>query len=205
MKNKISHVTAVLHIPEVIALLLALAKAVAEAITNNKLTFVTPTPSVAQVKTDIDALDTAETATKTKALGTVQTRDDKKKAVVNDLHQWKSYVQQVADQNPDHAESIIVAAGMTVRKKGVRTKSDLVAKAAVAGSVHLVAKAAKGNRSHEWQYSTDGKTWTNAPPSTKPATVIANLQSGVLTYFRHRSVTTAGVGDWSAPVSIAVS
>ena len=132
-------------------------------------------------------------------------RDEKKQVVISDLHQLLAYVQQVANQDPANAATIIVSAGMSVRKKGTAVKPPLSVKAGVSGTVKLVAKAAKSNRSHEWQFSTDGKTWTSAPSTSKASTVVTGLQSGVLTYFRHRNVTTAGAGDWTSPVSIAVS
>jgi hypothetical protein len=204
VKNPPTHVIATLKLPTVVALLLALAKAIVDAITTNKATFPSPTPPLATVSADIDALDTAETATKTKTLGTVQVRDAKRKTLVSDLHQLQAYVQQIANQNPDNAESIVVSAGMGVRQSSARAKPDIAVKALTSGSVQLSAKALPGNRAHEWQYSTDGKTWVAAPPTTKASTVITGLQSGVITYFRHRSIATTGTGDWTAPVSIAV-
>jgi hypothetical protein len=41
------------------------------------------------------------------------------------------------------------------------------------------------------------QTWTKAPPSLQATTVLANLQVGVVTMFRHRSITKTGPGDWS--------
>jgi hypothetical protein len=205
MKTKAIHIVALLRIPVAIALLLVLAKQIVEAIAANKTTFSTPTPPLTQVQTDIDALDAAEVATKTKTVGTIQIRDEKRKALALDLHQLLAYVQQVANLSPEHAEAIIVSAGFRVRKSGTRPKSDLVVKPHVSGSVHLTAKAAKHTVLHEYQTSTDGKTWSAAIQTTKSSTIVSNLQSGVLTYFRHRSITRAGAGDWSAPVSIAVS
>jgi hypothetical protein len=114
-------------------------------------------------------------------------------------------VQQIANLTPEQAASIIESAGMSVRKTGARSKPDLAVKSATQGAVHLVAKATKGNRAHEWQYSTDGKIWTAAPPTTQAKTTVGNLPTGVLVYFRHRVVTKAGPGDWSATISMAVS
>ncbi len=205
MTTQTTHTLAVLKLPTAVAKLIALAKAIIAAMTLAKTTFPSPTPPLATVSTDVDALDTAETAKASKTAGTAQIRDAKKQVVLGDLHQLLAYVQQVADQNPTNAEAIIVSAGMSVRKKGAVAKPPLTVKAGVSGTVKLVAKSAKNSRSHEWQVSTDGKTWTSVPPTTKANAVVTGLASGVLTYFRHRNVTTAGVGDWTSPVSIAVS
>jgi hypothetical protein len=203
--NKTNHILVSLKLPSAIGMLLLLAKAILVALTGNKVTFPSPTPSLATFSTDIDALDAAETATKTKTKGTVAIRNEKRKTVIADLHMLVAYVQQVANQTPDQAASIIESAGMTVRKTGARSKADLAVKSATSGAVHLVAKATTGSRAHEWQYSTDGKSWTSAPSSTQSKTTIGNLPTGVLVYFRHRAVTKAGPGDWSATVSMAVS
>ncbi len=198
------HAIATLKLPRVIALLIALAKAILQALTANKATFPSPTPSLVQFSTDIDALDAAEIATKTKTKGMVAIRDEKGKVVIADLHQLVAYVQQIANLTPDQAASIIESAGMSVRKTGSRSKPDIAVKTATSGAAHVVVKATPGSHSNEWQYSLDGKTWVNAPPSTQAKTTIGNLPSGVLVYFRHRPVTKTGPGDWSAVVSLAI-
>lgn len=176
-----------------------------QALTTNKATFPSPTPTLVQFSTDIDALDTAEIATKTKTKGTVAIRDEKGQLVIADLHQLVAYVQQIANLSPDQAASIIELAGMTVKKTGSRNKPDIAMKPSTAGAAHVVAKATAGSHSYEWQTSTDGKTWVSAPPSTQAKTTIGNLPSGVLVYFRQRPMTKAGPGDWSAVVSMAIS
>jgi len=173
--------------------------------TTNKATFPSPTPPLATFSANIATLIAAETAAKTRAVGTVATRDEALGVVVADLHQLKSYVQQLASANPEHAEVIAQAAAMTLRKPGAQHKSDLAAKQTVSATVQLAAKAVAGGRSHEWQYSFDGKTWVSAPPSLQAKTTIHGLQVGVLTYFRHRTITKTGPADWSQPISALVS
>ncbi len=196
----------VLRVPRANAAIIVLSKAVLAAIGNSKSTFVSPTPAMPAFSADIDAFDTAETATKTRVKGAVQVRNEKKLVVLADLRQLRVYVQGVANASPEHAEAIAAAAGMTVRKPLPHSKSDLVAKAhTVSGSVQVVAKATQGSRSNEWQYSLDGKTWLSAPPSTQAKTVITGLAPNVLTYFRHRTVTKVGPSEWSQPVSTLVA
>ncbi len=202
---KTNHVVAALKLPRAVAQLIALAKAILQALVANKATFVSPTPATAKLSTDIDAVDAAETAAKTRAKGLAAIRDEKRKLLIADLHQLVAYVQQVANLTPDQAVSIIESAGMGVKKPSSHPKSDLAVQAATSSGVHLVAKATKGSRAHEWQYSTDQKTWTSAPPSTQAKTTIGNLPTGALVYFRHRAVTKAGPGDWSAIVAMAIS
>ena len=65
MTPKTNHPVAVLKLPQPVAKLIALAKAIILAMTNAKSWFATPIPPLATVSSDVDALDTAETATQT--------------------------------------------------------------------------------------------------------------------------------------------
>jgi hypothetical protein len=206
MSQPNNHVVVTLRIPKVIAQLIAFAQAIVMAMTNNKVLFPTPSPALVQVTADTNSLVSAQTTVASRIKGAVAIRDEKRLIVVSDLHQLEAYVQQLVNLNPDQAISIAEAAGMGVRKpKAATQKSPITAIQVVSGSVKLVAKAALGGRSNEWQVSTDGKTWTSAPPSTKAKTTVTGLQTGVLTYFRHRAVTKAGATDWTQPVSMLVS
>ncbi len=200
-----NRVVVALKIPVAIAALIALAQAIVQAMTNNKAIFVSPTPPLTQVTADTDALVVAETATKARTKGSVPVRDDKRKVLVTDLRQLQAYAQKLVDLTPEQGMTIAEAAGMTVKKKASHNKSPLAAKLHLPNQVQLVAKANKGDGSHEWQYSTDGKVWTSAATTTQAKTVVTGLQSGVLTYFRHRAVTKTGASTWSEPVSMMVA
>ena len=206
MPNPIHHAVVALTIPKVIAQLIALAQAIVQAMTNNKATFPTPSPALATVTADTNSLVSAQTVVASRIKGAVAIRDEKRLTLVSDLHQLEAYVQQLMNLSPEEATSIAEAAGMSVRKPRTATqKSPLTIKQIVSGSVKLVAKAAQGGQSNEWQYSLDGKTWTYAPPSTAAKTLVTGLQTGVLTHFRHRAVTKAGALDWTQPVSMLVA
>jgi hypothetical protein len=180
------------------------ATAIVNAMAANKVTFPSPYPALTQVTADIATLTAAETALKNRS-GTKAARDDARNKLVTDMAQLRAYVEQLANATPTQAAIIAEDAAMTLKKPGARHKNDLTVKQIVSGSIKVVAKNAQGARSHEWQVSTDGKTWTNAPPSAQATTVIDNLQVGVLTYFRQRVITKTGASDWSAPVSMIVS
>jgi hypothetical protein len=168
--------------------------------------FTNPNPSLASVAGLLGQLDVAQTATKTRTSGTVPVRDEAKVAVKGALHALKSYVQQIADANPDQAESIIASAGMGVKKSPTRTKVGFTAKAgAVSGAVHLVAKAEASRASYEWQWSGDGgKTWTTVPVTIQARTTITGLPVATSCLFRYRPVTKRGEGDWSQVVTLLV-
>ena len=195
----------VLALSDSISVLVERATSVHDAMATNAATFPTPPLTMTQFSADIAALVTSQTAAKTRAAGAVATRDEKQQVVVADLHQLKAYVQQIASATPAHADVIAQAAAMTLRKPGAQAKSDLAVKQKVSGSVQVIAKVQKGDRSHEWQYSLDGKTWTNATPSLQGKTTITGLQTGVMTYFRQRAITKTGPGDWSQAISALVA
>jgi hypothetical protein len=121
------------------------------------------------------------------------------------MHQYNGYVQILANASPQQALAIARAAAMTLRKSAQAHKSDLSVKHGVSGTVQLSAKTITGGRAHEWPYSLDGKTWTSVPASLAAHTTIGSLQTGVLTYFRHRNITKTGPDDWSQPISMLVA
>jgi len=205
-KTIVRTILIVLGLPRPVATLIVRMGAIIDALTTNKGTFPSPPIALALVSAHVAALSVAESATKTRTVGTIQTRDDARKQVVADAGLLHAYVQQLANASPDQAESIAADAAMTVRKSGTHRKSDLTVKQTVAATVKAVAANVKGARSHEWQVSTDGgKTWTSVPPTAQAHTTIGNLTPGTLVTIRQRAITKSGPGDWSAPVSAAVS
>jgi len=188
------------HVQDVIAH----AKAIVGSMAANPA-FASSTPPLATVTADIAALETAQTAALTKAKGAVEVRDTKLATVRADLEHLKAYVQSVADATPATAEATIQSSGMSVKKPGTHTKTDLEATdGSVSGTAHLVAKAAGSRASYEWQSSTDQKTWANQPSTLQAKTNVTGLTPATLYYFRVRSVTKAGEGNWSQVVSLVV-
>ena len=207
-KTKQHKVHVTLTLPRVVQALLALAKAVAAAFAANPKLFTAPVPSLLVFNSDIAALDAAETATQTRAPGSVEARDAKRTVVEEDLRKLRAYVQQVADADEANAAMIAKEAGMGVAKVRSSGKQNLTAKPSKKGSgaVDVVAKAPAGRASHEWEVSTDGgKTFTAAPSTLQAKTTLIGLTPGQIVLVRHRAVTKAGSGDWSQTVSVVVA
>jgi hypothetical protein len=189
------------HVPD----LITQAKAVVSALTGN-VYFPSPTPSLATMSTHIAELELAETVAQTKAKGAAAARDVKLRALQDDLHAIKSYIQQIANANPGNAEAIVTSTTLTLRKATPRIKQDLAAKhGAVSGSVRLVAKSAGHRASYQWQWSLDQKVWTDLPVTIQARTTVLNLTPAVMHYFRYHPVTKTGPGDWSQVVSLLVT
>jgi hypothetical protein len=195
----------VLKLPLSVPALLKTCQAIATAMTGN-VHFPSPTPAITVVLAQIAALAAAEAATKTRANGTVQARNDARVALVQSMHALKGQVQQAADASPEIAETIIASASMGVRKAPLRTKAPFVAKLGpTTGTVVLVAKAASRRAGYEWEWSADGgKTWTAMPTTLQAKTTLSGVASGTSAVFRFRPVTPKGEGDWSVPVPLLV-
>lgn len=197
--------TAVLKIPTRKSNVAAFATSVINAMTGNT-SFPNPTPPLATVAADLAAYEAAEAQVVTRVKGAAVTRNAKYAVLHTDLEHLMGSVQQVADATPANAQSIIEGAGFAIRKTASHPKSAIKVEAgAVPGSVKLTAKAVDRRASYEWQYSTDQKTWTNAPASLQAKTAISGLTSGTTVYFRFRGVTKAGEGAYSQVVQMLVS
>jgi hypothetical protein len=198
-----------LHKPTTITGLISMVQAIEAATASASTTFPSPTPSMAQFISDIDALVAAENAAKTRVKGAVQTRDAKLAIVTTDLKQLVAYVETVANANPATAAAVINSAGMVVRKQPLRSKNDINFRktAVTSGSVVVMARVGSRQRqSHEWEYSTDGgKTWLPLPPTTQAKTTITGLTPGSTVQVKQRAVTSTGPGAWTDPASALVS
>jgi hypothetical protein len=202
----VSRPIAVLKLPEYeVPLLLTVARAIVRAMTSNPR-FPSPDPPLAKVQVAIDALTAAETATRTRAHGTVPLRDAKRLELLVLLQQLCAHVQAIADADVEQAVSTIESAGMSVKKERVLPVRVFAAKRGpVSGTVKLVAPRAGERAGYEWAYSTDGKkTWTALPFTVRASTLVTGLQPGSTVYFRYRVDTKDGAGDWSEPTSIIV-
>jgi hypothetical protein len=201
----IKHTSAVLKLPRRVKNIGSFAQAILTALTGNA-SFPNPSPPLATVEADLAAFNTAEAAVLSRTKGAAQERNVKLVTLRADMDHLMAYVQQVADATPSSAASIIESAGLAVRKVTLHTKSDIsVEKGSVSGSAKLVAKSVGARASYEWQYSTDPKTWLNAPPTLQAKTEIDGLTAGTAYFFRFRGVTKAGPGDYSQVVTLLVA
>jgi len=204
-KTTITAIWVVLGLPESVPALISRATSIVTTMGANSGTFKAPTPALAVVTSHVTALSNAEAAFKAHT-GTRADRDKEHQLLVEDCKQLHAYVQQLANASPTEASTIAADAAMTLRKKGTAHKNDLATSQKVTSVVEVAAKAVKGGRSYEWQYSTDGgKTWIGVQPTTQAKVSIPNLQPGVVTQFRQRAVTKSGPTDWSNPVTTIVT
>jgi hypothetical protein len=196
---------AVLLLPQPVPLFCKAGHSIVTQMTGNVF-FAGAAPQIAHAATLLTALDAAELATKTRAPGSVATRNAAKRAAKAGLQILRGIAQEAADASPEQADAIITSAGMSVRKAPIRTGVSFDVKPGpVTGSAKAVAKAAATRASYDWQWSADGgKTWAPAPSSLQAKTTITGLPVGVAVMFRYRAVTKVGPGDWSQVVMLLV-
>ena len=165
-----------------------------------------PSPPLTTLTGLLATYETAETATRTRAAGTVGTRNVARTALKSCIKALVACVQQAADADPENAEAIITSTSLSVRKTPARTKAPFsVKQGTVSGSVILTVKSAGTHASYDWEMSIDGaKTWTELPSTTRTKTTVNALPVGTNVMFRYRFLTPAGQGDWSQPLGILV-
>jgi hypothetical protein len=201
--NTITTVIAVLpESPHVVSRYLMACRLIVTMMTDNQ-NFPTPTPPLAEVSADLEALEASEGLAKKGGKGMVQQRDVVLRKVHHKMTMLKAYVQSAANAEPDQAEAIVHSAGMSVGKPRTRTKLPVEVKYGDAvGKVVLDAKALPQPVQYRWQMSTDQKTWTDLPESFKTKSVVEGLVPATIYSFRLRTVTKNGPSEWSPPVTI---
>ena len=153
----------------------------------------------------LSALQEAEVFTLTRTLGAVSLRDARLAEVRGDLAVLRCYVQRLADADAANSASIIEGSGFNVKHSSGHGKPGFEVKLGrVLGSVHLVARAEDRRASYDWEYGRDEVTWTRLETTLRADQSLDGLTPGVRYFFRYRSITSAGKGDWSQTVSMLV-
>jgi hypothetical protein len=119
----------------------------------------------------------------------------------------RAFVQQTADADPEHAEAIIVAAGLRCGRRRRTTRHRLPAKqGATSGTVKLAAKATAARASYDREWSAEGgKTWVELGSTLQSKTTLTGVAPRPSTQFRLRSVTKAGVSSSRQTATLLVT
>jgi hypothetical protein len=194
-----------LNLPQVVALFIVFGRHVVQSMTGNPW-FPSPNPPLATVTSDLDALEVSEATARTRAKGAASVRDEKRRVVEDHLMMLKIYVQLIANQNPEHAISIIDSAGMSLKNLRTRLKPALQAlMSVIQGEVLLRAKSAGRGAAYEWAYSADGgKTWVALPLTNHAKTIVQGLTLGTVYQFRFRTTVKNVTSAWSDTISFLV-
>jgi hypothetical protein len=183
---------------------IAQATIVVDKMTNNP-DFPDPSPVLTVVSDHIQTMQDAQLVALSRARGAAEARDHARRVVLSDLRLLQAYVQSVADANPHRAATIITGAGMTVKNISLRQRNQLDASQGdLSGHVELTAACAGRKAIYMWQWSVDQVVWNDLPMTFDTKTGMTGLTPVTRYYFRYRTFTKSGEGDWSQIVSLLV-
>jgi hypothetical protein len=161
-----------------------------------------PNPTMPVFKAHIDALIKIDATP-----GATGAQKGAARRLVNaDLKHLQDYAQGVVDTVADPAAALVLIESINMRARRFTraSKPALAAKhGKVSGDVTLVAKAVRGGH-YYWSFSLDGKVWVSLPDTTKATTSLTGLTVAQLYYFRFRTLSRAGLADFSQAVTLMV-
>lgn len=195
---------AVLNEPDKLLEKIQLFDTIATKMTGN-VNFQNNANQVSDFAKEVALLKTLQGVAANRSKGSAKARNDQLAVVVKGAHGLKAIVQVAADSDPDHAETIIQSAGMSVRMVSIRQKQTLEAQQGeLSGQAKLIAPVVEGTFSYQWAWSTDQKVWTNIPLAMVSITTADGLTPGTTYWFRFQYLTKKGWSDWSKSTSLFV-
>jgi hypothetical protein len=208
MTASMRRVRAALHKPTNAEALVIYVMHIIEKMTNNPW-FPQPYPPLTKVQAAAQVLHRAQVNVQSRTRGLAEERNAALGTLSNLLEQLRVYVEGVANENLEFAQSIIESAGMdAVMPSYPQLAPFRVKLGKLPRTVDLACKAGPKGCGYDWQMSTDGgETWTNLPSTRQARTTVPGLVPGKTYWFRHRLLVRAGGQtsrntDWSDKISI---
>ncbi|HEY0030017.1 MAG TPA: fibronectin type III domain-containing protein [Bacteroidia bacterium] len=167
--------------------------------------FPSPVPSLATIKSNVVDLEAARVAALGGGVEDTSNMHDKADKLELSLKLLAAYVESIANENPDTAETVIQSAGMEV--KVMTTHSSPEFKVSITenpGEVRLVTKHNR-NSTFIWQISTkpgEEGDWKQIDQTTRSRITVSKLDSGTRYYFRVARVDKSGIHPWSHVLNI---
>lgn len=167
--------------------------------------FTTPSPTLASITTNVNALETAYIAARGGGPDETSAMHARELTLEFSLNALVCYVQPIANANPANAETIILSAGMQVKKSpSPRPNGFRAAYNGNPGEVLLRTDYEKGC-SFIWQRSLTPyveESWVTMHVGTQSKFVATGLTRGTLYYFRVAKANKHGQNPWSLVVYI---
>lgn len=162
--------------------------------------FTTPTPSLATITANVNALEVASIAAA--GGGPDDTANMHAKEVVLDLSMklLGAYVEGIANATPITAEAIILSAGMGVKGQGGQTTLDFDVQSTGNPGELRVIRQAVSRGAYEFQMSTDPTNetnWQKIYRGTRGRILKTGLTSATRYFFRAMAIDKNGESPWS--------
>jgi hypothetical protein len=185
---------------------LVAARAIVQAGKENDL-LPKPCPALDALDAAVRALDEAETATRTRMVGTVPARNQAYRRARAALASYTLAVQSAADADATRATSVIEQSGLRARRESTRRKKPFATRRGrIPGTLIVEVKAVAKRAAYAFEWSADGgKTWNAAPRELKAKTVLEGLPVGKRVLIRWRAVVASGEIDWSEPIEVTIT
>ncbi|HXC04094.1 MAG TPA: fibronectin type III domain-containing protein [Bacteroidia bacterium] len=190
-----------------VAQVITTAKHYVQSMTGNT-NFPAPTPALSVISAQIAALEAAVAIAQTRVRGSVGKMNTERKALTTLLLNLASYVQTIANADPENSGSIINSAGMDVKKPSQRASKtfSVVLSKTIPNAVVLNTKAVSRS-SYIYEVTTDTTNpngWTVAITSNTVKYVKTGFTSGTRYYFRVAVVTKNIQGPWSPVLNVII-
>jgi|GEM_PF-672389 len=204
-KPKMSKVLVALGLSKLtIPQLIANSKLYVQNMTGNA-NFTAPTPTLAAVTAQINKLEAAYMLSQTRVKGSVADMHSEQKALNILLKSLSTYVEGIANANPEQAVGVIESSGMPVKKKSVHApKTFTVKTTATPGEVELNTKAVK-KAVYTYAMTTDPNTatsWVDIIVNNDVKNTHGGLSSGTRYYFRVATTVKGIQSPWSSVINI---
>jgi hypothetical protein len=182
------------------------ARAVVVAMTGNNY-FPTPSPALTVITSDTNNLEAAQLAGQTRAKGTAAHTQAMVKVLHLSLQALAHYVENIANADPNNAETIIKSAGMEMKKTPVHIPRILHVVSSAKGQVTLTCPTSRTD-SYKWDIATGDPTieanWKTYVVVKQSKTIQNGLLSATVYHFRQWTVGPKGLGPVSQVVSVTV-
>ena len=180
------------------------AGTVVASITENKELFPSPTPELKTITDLADELQLAYEASRDGSKTATSIMNTKVYELDVQLTALGSYVAVIANNNPERGDTIIISAGMEVKRTTERAPQEfVVVNTKHSGFVFITSKIER-RASYVWEYSLDQENWTNCAVTRVARTSIGDLLPGKRYYFRVAAITETQE-PWQGPISIIVT
>lgn len=183
---------------------------VVQKMTENVAIFTTPNPPLADLTTQANELETAETAASEGGKDRTQTRDVALSKMVNSMNLQVLYVQTVTLGDPDMTE----LAGMDTQSSGSKwplphQPQGFIAKPGkFEGSVYMKCAGTKYKKQYVFQLfdeKLNGGEWRDIQTQGKNIYLHEGLERGSIYTFRVYAINSAGAGPVSLEATSAAS
>ena len=182
------------------------ARFIVTSITGN-VSFTTPSPTLAVITTNINALETAYIIAQNGGVNDTANMHAKEFLLEVSLKSLAAYVEGIANTNLITAEAVALSSGMNVKNPATPSPRDFNVKpTGNPGEVKLSTKH-EDRATYIWQMTNDplGVTgWITIGQATQASLIKTGLTSGTRYYFRVAAVGKDGQEPWSNIINTIV-